>query len=208
MTYERIQERLNTEITDEELNYFIQNNINFLGLNTSNISQYLLAQLYVLNDYMNFDITNIVNQIKSLESNKKSSTKKETQFNRKPLKGLWHKHFFDAQYILKNIGAEFGLNYDGNKKLDKLLSKNDFNKFDDTMNKKIIYEIVDDVFLGRQKNRELTGEWIIFAKGKGSNYYLTLARHEEDDSIIYNRIINNITEFKELDFFNYSKTSN
>ncbi|WP_024955857.1 hypothetical protein [Sulfurospirillum arcachonense] len=208
MTYERIQERLNTEITDEELNYFIQNNINFVGLNTSNISQYLLAQLYVLNDYMNFDITNILNQIKSLESNKKSSTKKETQFNREPLKGLWHKHFFDAQYILKNIGAEFGLNYDGNKKLDKLLSKNDFNKFDDTMNKKIIYEIVDDGFLGRQKNKKLTGEWIIFTKGKGSNYYLTLARHEEDDSVIYNRIINNITEFKELDFFNHSKTSN
>lgn len=190
---------MNTEISDLELENFINTNTNFNDFDTSRINKYLIAQLYVFHDYMNFDISNIVQQIRHLESiNTTSSTKEATQFDREPLKGLWHKHFFDAHYILKNIGSEFGLNKNGNKKLDILLSNFNFSKFDMTMNKDIINEMIHLGFFERAQNRNLTGEWIIFAKNESCNYYLTLARHEEKDIEIYNRLKKNIDNFQEI----------
>jgi hypothetical protein len=192
----KIVSRMNTKISDFELENFINTNINFINLDTSRISKYLIAQLYVFHDYMNFDISDIVRQIRYLEGiNTTSSTKEATQFTKKPLKGLWHKHFFDAQYILLNIGSEFGLNRNGNPKLDTLLSNFDFTKFDMKMNKDIINEIIRLGFSERVKNRKLTGEWIIFAKHESHNYYLTIARHTEKDIDIYKRLKKNIDNF-------------
>ena len=194
-----ILSRINTEISDLELENFINTNINFIDFDTSRINKYLIAQLYVFHDYMNFDISYIVNEIRYLEGmNTKSSTKEATQFIKKPLKGLWHKHFFDTQFILKNIGSEFGLDKNGNTKLDILLSNFDFTKFDMKMNKDIINKMIHLGFFERVRNRKLTGEWIIFAKYESCNYYLTIARHTEKDIEIYNRLKKNIDNFQEI----------
>ena len=42
----------------------------------------------------------------------------------------------------------------------------------------------------KSKNNTLTGDWVIFQKKTCSseNYFLSLARHEEEDSAIYDRI--------------------
>ena len=57
-----------------------------------------------------------------------------------------------------------------------------------------------DPFKKRKKDNKLTGEWIVFAKNLGINYYLCLATHNDDDNSIYNKIKHNCTqEFKFLD---------
>jgi energy-coupling factor transporter ATP-binding protein EcfA2 len=43
-------------------------------------------------------------------------------------------------------------------------------------------------YADRARTRELTGEWIVFAKHEGKNYYLCLAGHEEGDDDIFARI--------------------
>lgn len=201
MDIKKISDRLNTKILDSELEHFVQDNINFIGLNLSSFSKVLLAQLYVFNEYFNFDITNIVNEIKYLEGIKNTtSTKEEAKFKNEPLKGIWHKHFFDARYIIKNIGAEFGLDNNGNKKLNELLSNYNFENYDENMNINIINKLIDNAFFKRGKENRLTGEWIVFIKEKNKNYYLTVTTHDEDDIALYQRI-KKINDFKELDFY-------
>ncbi|MFC3124332.1 hypothetical protein ACFOD4_04600 [Pseudoroseomonas globiformis] len=41
----------------------------------------------------------------------------------------------------------------------------------------------EQLFEGRQQRCALTGEWLIFAKRNGQNYYLCLGIHGEDTSI-------------------------
>lgn len=48
-------------------------------------------------------------------------------------------------------------------------------------------------------SKELTGEWLIYKKNSGINYYLCLAKHNEGDQEIYeNKILKCYQEFSEL----------
>jgi hypothetical protein len=42
---------------------------------------------------------------------------------------------------------------------------------------------VHDGYLERGAEGELTGEWVVFAKQDGANYYLTLGTHGDDEAI-------------------------
>ena len=58
-------------------------------------------------------------------------------------------------------------------------------------------------YLQRGNERDLTGEWIVFAKQDGVNYYLTLGTHkkedgERDDEAIWRRCKACATEFPGL----------
>jgi len=52
-------------------------------------------------------------------------------------------------------------------------------------------------YLGRKDEGKLTGEWIVFAVQGGTNYYLTLSRHGEDEAI-WHRTKACAAEFPEL----------
>jgi hypothetical protein len=47
---------------------------------------------------------------------------------------------------------------------------------------------VVQLYADRARAQELTGEWIVFAKHEGKNYYLCLAGHDEGDDHIFARI--------------------
>jgi hypothetical protein len=47
---------------------------------------------------------------------------------------------------------------------------------------------VGQIYAKRSRAQKLTGEWIVFAKHEGKNYYLTLAAHGEGDDHIFARI--------------------
>jgi len=47
---------------------------------------------------------------------------------------------------------------------------------------------VTQLYADRARAQELSGEWIVFAKHEGKNYYLTLAAHYEGDDQIFARI--------------------
>lgn len=53
---------------------------------------------------------------------------------------------------------------------------------------KNIADAVTGIFVQRSREQKLTGDWIIFAKHEGQNYYLDLASHQEQDVDIYSRI--------------------
>jgi hypothetical protein len=62
----------------------------------------------------------------------------------------------------------------------------------DLSSEEVFRRIADDAVRGtyirRSENQALTGEWIIFAKHQGENYYLTLGTHDEGDGEAFARI--------------------
>ena len=132
-------------------------------------------------------------EVKFLEGLKSvSSTQAASAFKREPLKGLMKKHFTDARFIVKNLGAHFGYDHGGNKDLDALISeafsRNESCYVDETFINFIAHESTVGALQKRAKNKKISGEWIVFQKYNGKNYYLTLAAHDEGDECVYGRV--------------------
>lgn len=120
-----------------------------------------------------------------------SGLKKATQFKRRPLKGLWHRHYLSGRFILHNVRNE-----NSTKKLHAIMSKitegidlstlNDVERW--KLSGEIAYGVVSKPFEKRRERQSLTGEWIVFAKYNGENYYLCLATHSQGDENIFKKI--------------------
>lgn len=130
----------------------------------------------------------IVDEIKTLEGVRPGGgTKLATQFERKPLKGLWHKHFFSAHFVAYNIVNEIA-----GKKLKCLVDEIFDSNKSLVVTREMSNVLAHRACVGPLENRDgdgrLTGEWIVFAKHDGNNYYLCLSTHKTGDQQIYDRI--------------------
>ncbi len=135
----------------------------------------------------------IVSQIRILEGVEANrGLKAATQFKHLPLQGLWHQHYFEdglssmAQNIRKGL-VRFGLPWVEQKIADAK----------DSVEKKY-FSIVDVPHIANdainanwQRLRDaeaLTGEWLIFAKHEGKNYYLSLGKHKGEHEMLRTQI--------------------
>lgn len=127
------------------------------------------------------DIYSVLDELDYLEKiNPTSRTKAESQFKRAPLAPFWHKHFFSARHVVANVGVRWNLKGEGNRDLDTLIAEvaqahgDDPDVWPDMLVHKLVVEGFEDRCV-----RGLTGDWIVFAKHEGCNYYLDLATHTE-----------------------------
>jgi len=143
--------------------------------------------LLIWNEFNGHEPFQVARQIEALENPKTlSGTKPPTQFLNPPLRGLWHKHFFDAHFIPHNLRNHWS----GNR-LQKLVEEVCGPKKSGPtkeMVNELVHRLVHGAMEDRNSAEKLTGEWIIFAKHNDQNYYLCLARHDEGDEAIYSRI--------------------
>jgi hypothetical protein len=111
-----------------------------------------------------------------------SRTKPESQFRRAPLHPLWHKHFSSARHVAENIRIRWNLGGNGNRDLHALGHEIADAFGDDTEAWPAHYadRIVRQGYEDRV-DRGLTGDWIVFGKHGGLNYYLDIATHEEGE---------------------------
>lgn len=139
-------------------------------------------RLYGINPFQ------VVDEIRTLEdSARRTRTKPAAQFAREPLKGLWHKHFFCGRFMAKNLE-----NHLTGGRLEQVATE----VFDprksavvtEGMIREFSNRITVEAFEERAASGSLTGEWIVFAKHKGRNYYLCLATHDTGDEAIFNSI--------------------
>jgi len=164
-------------------------------LKTGKCSELLYHQFNHIVDVGYVDYGFITREIAYLEGLRDiSSTKKESQYKHKPLKGLWHKHFFGAQFLGFNIYNQLGLDYGTNKLrqiLMEIFEKHNVKEgdlFTEELSQEFSHTIVQGSLVERSKASKLTGDWIIYAKQESGNYYLTFASHHENDKIVYERI--------------------
>lgn len=151
-------------------------------------------QLRELRNGQILDTLHISDEIKRIEgAGRKTSTKSATQFRRPPLKGLWHQHFFNARFMLKNIGNHWKLDSGGSPELLEMFAEEmaaeESGVVTPELFKRMGHRFIDEAFRDRSTAGRLTGEWIIFAKHEGKRFYLTVALHGEDDASIHERIM-------------------
>lgn len=148
----------------------------------------LVMHLYLHAQVNDIDPSMIVAELKALEGNAPSvGTKAATQFTGEPLKGLWHKHFFSAQFVGHNLvnhhaGGRLG------KLVEQVMDPAKYPVITAELLDTLTHEVVTGAFEKREAQNKLTGEWIVFAKHEGKNYYLCLATHETGDQVIYDQI--------------------
>jgi hypothetical protein len=158
------------------------------------------------------DIHAVADQIGALENaplSRAAPTKPAAEFTAGPLKGLWHKHWFQAGFMIKNLIDEneksgLGLIH---RRLRKHYSgvKFDGKPIDETDVKLLAHAAVFDALDYRAGNARrgakprLTGEWIVFAKSQGRNIYLTLGSHDESNEAILQRCLPGVREFPDLE---------
>ncbi|MCP3659147.1 MAG: hypothetical protein GY830_02045 [Bacteroidetes bacterium] len=133
-------------------------------------------------------ISRIIDEIKVLEGLAlPNKVKSQAPFKRKWLKGLYHKHFYTDRHLSENIKIHWDL---------KGINKNNKN-FEDLMKpfigkdiSEVAGQIAQSLVMKPFEERVKTGDWIIYAKHQGKNYYLDIGKHGEDENI-YNRIQKN-----------------
>ena len=130
------------------------------------------------------DEFDVLLELDNLEGLRETSrTKPAAPFRKAPLcdHSLWHKHFFSNQrHLVRNVGIRWSLDPDGNDDLDKMIHEvaKDYGHDPEVWQKILAHRLIVEAYEERAR-RGLTGDWIIFAKHKGKNYYLDLATHTE-----------------------------
>ena len=104
-----------------------------------------------------------------------SRTKPATQFYGKALHPLWHKHYFFA-------GRDMTFNIDrrwlrSKKRLPALLRNHSRNGSKPLEIERMFKDLVDKAI--NDSTHLPSGEWIVFAKVAGQNYYLDVAHHTD-----------------------------
>ncbi|HIF5880535.1 TPA: hypothetical protein ACX3FY_004703 [Vibrio parahaemolyticus] len=172
-----------------QLEEYARSSLVFYGLDLSRISSVLIAQIWNHELSRSLNVHSIGDELKRIE---RGSSKKVGMFKHLPLKGLYKAHFFDARFIHGNINAEFGFEYGGNKKLDKVISQafeqSKSAYINDEMAMFLAHELTVKTIENRAQKGNLSGEWIVYQIHEGQNYYLALGRHKESDQDIYDRV--------------------
>lgn len=114
-----------------------------------------------------------------------SVTKAPTPFTRKPLAGLWHKHYRQEGIRSFAINLQKALHKYGIPELESRVRPAD--QAPEIMTEEILRKVIDDAVTGnyrrRAADRQMTGEWIVYAMDGGQNYYLCLGTHGNDVGI-------------------------
>jgi hypothetical protein len=158
------------------------------------ISRCFWFDLLILTRRYRIEPEDILQSILHVENGEPASgLKPATQFTRQPLRGLWHKHWFSARFMPANLLAS--MNRPGSMDFIWEIAKEG-----DLLTEEIVNQIAHHVTMTAYEERfaakKMTGEWIIFLKHNGLNYYLCLGTHLTGDQ----RILDKITSICSLDF--------
>lgn len=160
-------------------------------LNERCSSQILLDLFFGMQSFGVRPLT-VIDEIKSLEKLKISQTKPATPFRGRYLGGLWHKHYMngDVASLAQNVKSaldEYRIPF-----FDKRIREAQAAGEKRLVTKEDVPKIVDDVLrnnLARRRSEgKMTGEWVIYAQHESQNFYLCLAKHDDGDEKIREKI--------------------
>lgn len=190
-------------LSREELINWASESVAFFGLDLSRISTVLLAQSYSYEINRVFDTFDLTHPIKVLEGLSSSdSTGRAERFNHPPLTGLYKKHFTSPRFLVKNqlnfLRSKQGEHHFNNV-WDEAAKISGSHYIDNTFTKYLTHHMVHDPIAIKSASKKMTGEWVVFHKLDGVNYYLTIAFHGETNDKIYKRVAL-ACEFDDLPF--------
>lgn len=170
------------DVTTDDLSHFKENNIGLCRVDSSRISTLLLCQLVSFCKNRTFNVFSITDVIQGLEGcGLGHCSKKEEKFKHAPLLGFWKAHFSDARFLEQNIANHWGFKYKNSPKFlalcEKVAKEEEDNPTPHGWQGRLAHHLVITAYEERATRKKLTGEWLIFGKHKGKNYYLAAVRH-------------------------------
>ncbi|MGC2656408.1 MAG: hypothetical protein WA324_00415 [Bryobacteraceae bacterium] len=196
MSYEP-ELHLRTQADIDQFENYVRLSFSRHRLPVERYSQTLFSQLPHMPGYgcVNRPFQFVEYEIRCLEGLGDSSTKPAQSFSEKgQLHGFMHKHFFVPGYKHLGVNAELAWKLDkpNSGKLPQMIqqvakrhnnnrTEADTQQFSAELAKKFVYG--PDGLLYRLSGKA-TGDWIIFLPHESKNYYLCIAKHDEDDFIL------------------------
>jgi len=169
-----------------------------LKMVTGRYSGGLVSELVHHMEHRTAHVFSILDEIGDLEGSPNSrgrNTKPAGPFKGALLAGLWHKHYFQASFLPKNIET-YWKSGEFPDRIKAILG--DLKHLTQQKAGQIAHAYVMDGYRERSQSGEITGEWIIFARQNDVNYYLTLGSHTEGDEAIRQRVLACCAEFPNL----------
>lgn len=135
----------------------------------------------------------IIREIEALEGiGRPSQLKPPTQFNRPPLKGLWHEHYVEDGLRSTAINVKKGLSIYGSPLFRQHMQEAQDAGEVRYVTQEDVASLAHDAVHGNWQRMasaaELTGEWIVYAQHDSANYYLYLGRHASGDDYLRSQI--------------------
>ncbi|CAN7749834.1 hypothetical protein LJR034_006838 [Caballeronia sp. LjRoot34] len=124
----------------------------------------------------------IIREIQALEAGVSTGLKAPIQNKHPPLKGLWHKHYLQdgLPSLAKNVQLahkKYGMPYFEQKIRDaEEAGEERYMTAEDL--KAVANDVVHGNLGRRREDNAMTGEWLLFAKHEGQNYYLAVTTHD------------------------------
>lgn len=182
-----------TSLSREGLVAWANESVAFYGIDIDRVSTIFLAQSFLMQVnqvFSTFDLTQPIKVLEGLATPDGTGT--EETFKHKPLQGLYKKHFTSPRFLVKNL-SNFAHSKLGRKHFQKLwneaLQASSNGIIDENFTKYIAHHMTIDPIQIKSESQSMTGEWVVFHKYEGKNYYLTLAVHDEGDQTIYERVV-------------------
>lgn len=126
----------------------------------------------------------VIREIEQLETNEAGQFKKPIQNRHPPLKGLWHKHYMQDGLASMAQNIQKGLDWFEMPLFKQMIQDAENAGEERFVEAHHIPALAADIVGGNwqrlAERQALSGEWIIFAKHEGQNYYLTIATHDKD----------------------------
>lgn len=93
-----------------------------------------------------------------------------------------------------------GLGKNGLEKLaNEVIDPQKASVFTPEMMEELVHRATHEPIEKRDQQGKITGEWVIFAKHEGKNYYLCLNTHDAGDQQIYDKIMEHcVRDFPDL----------
>jgi hypothetical protein len=177
-------------VTEDEVSHFRNSHVGFCRVDMNRISQFFLIQLASISKHRIYNSFSIIDVIQELEGVGRGCKPRVNQFKHPPLKGIWKAHFFDARFLVKNIVNHFGLEDENSPKFSSLynrvIAEEDECPTKHGWQGRLAHEMTVAAYEERSKKNRRTGEWIVFSKHNGKNYYLFISNHtskEEDQDV-------------------------
>lgn len=132
------------------------------------------------------NVFRIIEEVAELEGSgtRQSSTKPAAIFKRKHLLGYWYKHHTQAAYMAKNLSLEMRRD----DTVERVWARHEGQVITQAMLNELTHAIVYENYARRSQDARLTGEWIVYSRTGNRNYYITLARHDDGDEVIAERL--------------------
>jgi len=155
----------------------------------------ILLDLFFGTEFLGVNSFTVIEEIRALEKQEISQTKPATPFRGRHLRGLWHKHYMngDLASLAQNLKSE--LDRKGNRlspffeeKIEEAQAAGEERFVTKEDVPKIVNDILTNNLAKRRSEGRMTGEWIVYVQEEGQNFYLCLAKHNDGDEKIREKI--------------------